>query len=208
VPATAKIDYKRELRELYAAGGEPVIVDVPDLAYLMIDGQGDPNADAGFAGAIGALYTVAYTAKFAIKRAPGGVDYAVMPLEGRFWAPDLATFKSDDKSSWSWTLMIMAPDQLTAEIFKSAQQTAMHKKSLEAIERLRLERFAEGRAAQVLHVGPYSAEGPTIERLHAFIADHGYERSGRHHEIYLSDPARTAPEKLKTIIRQPVSASG
>jgi hypothetical protein len=106
---TAKLDYKRELRELYAPGGEPVIVDVPDLAYLMIDGHGDPNTAPEFSEAIEALYTVAYAAKFAVKRAQGGIDYGVMPLEGTFWTPDMSTFATEDKSAWAWTLMIMQP---------------------------------------------------------------------------------------------------
>ncbi|MFI4984538.1 MAG: GyrI-like domain-containing protein [Solirubrobacterales bacterium] len=202
-----KIDYKRELRELYAPRGEPAIVDVPDLTYLMIDGHGDPNTAPEFSEAIEALYTVAYTAKFAVKRAPEGIDYGVMPLEGLFWTPDMSTFTTEDKSAWDWTMMIMQPDLLTPEVFAQAQATAKKKKSLDAIGRMRLEHFAEGLAAQVLHIGPYAAEGPTIQRLHAFIAEQGYERAGKHHEVYLGDPRRAAPEKMKTIVRQPIAAA-
>jgi hypothetical protein len=202
--AATKIDFKRELRELYAPAREPSLVEVPDLAFLMIDGHGDPNTTPEFSEAIEALYTVAYTAKFAIKRAPQGIDYRVMPLEGVFWTADMSTFAAGERSAWDWTLMIMQPDQLTSEVLGQALATASEKKSLDAIGRMRLEVFAEGLAAQVLHIGPYAAEAPTIRRLHAFIAEQGYERTGKHHEIYLSDPRRAAPERLKTVLRQPV----
>ncbi len=202
--SATKIDYKRELRELYAPGRTPVIVEVPELSYLMIDGHGDPNTAAEFSEAVEALYSVAYGAKFAVKRAPDGIDYVVMPLEGLFWAPDMSVFATGDKSSWEWTLMIMQPDCVTGEIVDEARAAAEGKKSLEAIARVRSERFAEGRAAQIMHIGPYAAEGPTIQQLHAFIAEHGYQLAGKHHEIYLSDPRRTAPERMKTVIRQPI----
>lgn len=200
-----KIDFKRELQALFTAPREPVVVEVPDLAYLMIDGQGDPNTATEYTESIEALYTVAYAAKFAIKRAPNGIDYGVMPLEGLWWTPDMATFATADKSAWHWTMMIMQPDAVTPEVFAHALGTASKKRSPQVLERLRLERFAEGPAAQIMHIGPYAAEGPTIERMHAFIAEQGYELTGKHHEIYLSDPRRSAPERLKTIIRQPVA---
>jgi len=203
---TTTVDYKRELHELYRADREPQIIDVPDLAFVMIDGHGDPNTAAQFGAAVEALYAVAYTAKFAVRRLPEGIDFRVMPLEGLFWAADLSTFTSEEKSSWDWTLMIMQPDRVTPEIFGEAQVAATKRKSSDAIARVRFERFAEGPAAQVLHIGPYSAEASTIERLHAFIAEHGYARAGKHHEIYLSDPRRAAPEKLRTIARQPIAS--
>ena len=146
--ATRKIDYKRELRELYAPGSEPVIVDVPELAYLMIDGHGDPNTAPEFSEAIEALYTIAYAAKFAVKRAAEGIDYGVMPLEGLFWTPDMSAFTTEDKSAWDWTLMIMQPDHVTLEVFDDARTRARKKKSLEAIGRVRLERFTEGPAVR------------------------------------------------------------
>lgn len=199
-----KIDFKRELRELYAPGHEPSLVEVPELAFVMIDGRGDPNTAPAYREAVEALYAVAYAAKFAVKRAPDGIDFGVMPLEGLWWAEDMSRFSSEDKTDWSWTAMIMQPEPVTTEIAEAARQHAAAKKSLPALERLRFERFHEGLAAQVLHIGPYAEEGPTIARLHAFIAEHGYVPAGKHHEIYLSDPARSAPEKLKTVIRQPV----
>jgi hypothetical protein len=161
------------------------LVDVPELQFAMIDGHGDPNVAPEYRGAMQALCAVAYAVRFALKRAPVGLDFGVMPLESLWWVPDMAAFTIDDKSNWDWTAMIMQPDQVTQETFDAARATAAKKKSsLEAIERVRLERFTEGRAAQVLHIGPYAAEGPTIARLHAFIADQGYERAGKHHEIY------------------------
>ena len=204
---TTRIDPKRELRELYTAGHEPVKVEVPELAYLMIDGHGDPNTAVEYAEAIEALYTVAYTAKFAIKRAPDGVDYGVPPLEGLWWTPDLSTFTTEDKAAWCWTMMSMQPDLVTPEVFDEALEKASRKKPPETIGRLRLERFTDGPAAQIMHIGPYATEGPTIQRLHAFIAEQGYERAGKHHEIYLGDPRRAAPEKLKTILRQPIAVA-
>lgn len=204
--AASKVDFKRELRAFYSAGSEPVIVDVPEMAFLMIDGHGDPNTAPGYGEAIQALYPVAYAAKFAVRGGSGGLDFAVMPLEGLWWVPDMSMFTVEDKSAWDWTILIMQPDQVTQEIVEEAKTKAAKKNPSDAVARVRLERFAEGRAAQVMHVGPYSAEGPTIARLHSFITEQGYVRAGKHHEVYLSDPRRTAPEKMKTIIRQPVAA--
>jgi hypothetical protein len=204
MPAT-KIDFKRELRELYAPSREPGLVDVPELQFAMIDGHGDPNVVSQYRDAVQALFAVAYAVRFALKGAPNGLDYGVMPLEGLWWVPDMAAFTIEDKSAWDWTAMIMQPEQVSAEVFHATRAAVAKKKpSLEALRRVRLERFSEGPAAQVLYRGAYADEGPTIRRLHAFIAEQGYKRAGKHHEIYLSDPGRTAPEKLKTIIRQPV----
>ena len=203
-----KLDYKRELKELYGPrAGAPAIVDVPLLAFLMVDGMGDPNTSREYKEAVEALFAVSYRMKFAVKRGAEGIDYGVMPLEGLWWVDDMSTFSVDDKSGWSWTAMIMQPDVVTEELVQRSIPEASRKKPLPAATRLRFDRFGEGLAAQVLHTGPYSAEGPTIERLHAFIADAGYRPSGKHHEIYLSDPSRAEPAKLRTIIRQPVAAA-
>jgi hypothetical protein len=201
------VDLRRELPQLYRAAAAPALVDVPPLDYLMIDGSGDPNTAPEYAEAVQALYSVAYTVRFALRRVPDPVDAPVMPLEGLWWVPDMSTFSVEDKSRWNWTLMIVQSAHVTADVADSARHAAARKKGLPAIERVRLERFAEGRAAQILHVGPYSAEGPTVATLHRFIADSGLAPSGRHHEIYLGDPRRAAPERLRTIIRQPVSAA-
>jgi hypothetical protein len=203
-----RLDYKRELKELYGPrAGHPAIVDVPELSFLMVDGMGDPNTSRDYREAVEALFAVSYRMKFAVKRGASGIDYAVMPLEGLWWVDDLSTFSLDDKSGWSWTAMIMQPDVVTDELVQRSILEASMKKPLPAATRLRFDRFGEGLAAQVLYRGPYSAEGPTIERLHGFIADAGYRPSGKHHEIYLSDPSRAEPAKLRTIIRQPVSAA-
>lgn len=202
---TVAIDIEQELHKLYRAGKKPEFVEVPELSFLMIDGHGDPNLSEHYRVAIQALYGVSYTLKFALKRA-GGPDYRVAPLEGLWWVEDMAGSSIEDKSDWDWTAMIRQPAEVTPELVAEAVREVAEKKKLPAAGELRLERFAEGLAAQVLHVGPYADEGPTIGRLHAFIAQHGHARRGKHHEIYLSDPRRTAPERLKTIIRQPVRA--
>jgi hypothetical protein len=199
-----KLDFKRVFKELYAPSKTPAMVDVPELTFLMIDGAGDPNTSQDYKDAVEALYAVSYGLKFAIKRSPDGFDYGVMPLEAQWWVDDMSTFSVTDKAAWQWTAMIMQPDEVTIEQFEDAVDKAVARKSLRAASKLRLERFREGRAAQVLHLGPYRDEGPTIDRLHAFIADQGNARAGKHHEIYLSDARRTAPERLKTVIRQPV----
>ncbi len=171
----------------------------------MIDGAGDPNTSLAYARAVEALFSVSYRAKFAFKRSPGGIDFGVMPLEGLWWADDWSVFTSDDRANWKWTMIILQPDFLPEEFIRNAIEETGRKKDLPALADLRFERFAEGRAAQILHVGPFAEEGPTIERLHAFIDEKG-ERAGKHHEIYLSDVRRAAPAKWKTIIRQPMRA--
>jgi hypothetical protein len=207
MPAT-KIDLVREFRELYAPGREPAAVEVPEFSFLMVDGHGDPNVAPEYGHAVEALYSVSYTLKFTLKRGPQGLDYRVMPLEGLWWVPDMSAFTIEDKSAWDWTMMIRQPGQVDEDLFEQALAKATRNKELPAANLLRLERFSERLAAQVMHIGPYAAEGPTIQRLHAFIADQGYERADKHHEIYLSDPRRAAPEKMKTVLRQPMARSG
>ncbi len=200
-----RIDMKQTLKGLYRQpAGTPAVVEVPELAFLMTDGMGDPNTTPAYAEAVEALYSVAYTLKFMLKNGPAAADYAVMPLEGLWWADDMASFTSGDRAAWRWTMMIAQPDAIAEELVRQASAQAARKKNLPALPRLRLERFAEGRAAQILHIGPYAAEGPTIERLHEFIAAQGYQLRGKHHEIYLSDPRRSAPERMQTIVRQPI----
>ena len=202
----AKLDLVRDLKELYKPSArEAALVDVPPMSFLMIDGQGDPNTSQDYVAALEALYSVAYTLKFMIKKGPAAVDYGVMPLEGLWWSDDMNAFVAGRKDSWQWTSMIMQPEFVTRELFEEAVGQAAKKKTLPALSKIRLEEFAEGRAAQIMHIGPYSAEGPTIEKLHGFISEKGFERSGKHHEIYLGDPRRAAPDKLMTVIRQPIA---
>lgn len=200
-----KIDYKREFADLYAPRGGPALLDVPPLMFLMVDGHGDPNTVPEYPAAIEALYAVAYAAKFLVKRSPAGIDFTVMPLEGLWWAADTAALAAADKSDWNWTAMIMQPEPVTSELAALARENAAAKKSLPALEHLRFASFEEGKAAQVMFRGPYADEEPAIAALHTYIAEQGLAAVGKHHEIYLNDPNRTAPEKLKTIIRQPVS---
>jgi hypothetical protein len=197
------IDLKKDMKELYAAKKEPSLVEVPELSYLMIDGEGDPNNSQSFSDAVSALYSVSYTLKFTLKKA-GICDYPVMALEGLWWTDRMEDFLLSNKKLWKWTLMIVQPDIITEEMVKRAADEAMKKKPLASLGELRLERGEAERAAHILHVGPYAVEEPTIRRLHDFIRDQGLRRGGKHREIYLNDASRTAPERLKTIIRQPV----
>ena len=201
----SSVDLKKLYREHYTARvGKPALVEVPPRPFLMIDGQGDPNTSQEYADALAALYPIAYGIRAVIKRETGD-GYTVMPLEGLWWADDMATFSVEDKSNWKWTMMICQPAAATAEMAAAVIPEAIAKKGLASGDRVRFAVYDEGRAAQVLHVGPYADEEPTIELLHRFIEDEGLERSGLHHEIYLGDPRRTDPAKLKTIIRQPVA---
>jgi hypothetical protein len=200
-----KLDLKKQWNHLYQPPAtEIVAVDVPPLTYLMVDGEGDPNISPAFIQAIEALYSLSYTLKFSLKKSPQAVDYGVMPLEGLWWANDPHAFHRQDKSTWKWTAMILQPDFISYIQVDAAFNEVRKKKKPVALDRVRLETLKEGTAAQILYVGPFSAEGPTIQRIHDFIHSAGKELCGKHHEIYLSDPRRTTPEKLKTIIRQPM----
>ncbi|MCG3210278.1 MAG: hypothetical protein FOGNACKC_03909 [Anaerolineae bacterium] len=198
-----KIDFKKELKNLYNPSAKTAtVIDVPPLNFLMIDGHGDPNTAPAYREAVEALFSLSYALKFMVKKELA-VDYAVMPLEGLWWADDMSRFSVEDKSGWLWTAMIMQPEYIVADLVETARAQVARKKNLPALPRLRLETFHEGRAAQITHIGPYAAEAPTIAQLHQFIAAQGGQCAGKHHEIYLNDPGRTAPEKLKTVIRQP-----
>jgi hypothetical protein len=196
------LDLKKERKDLYSPPAKDVsFVDVPEMRFLMIDGQGDPNTAESYKHAIEALFTVSYTLKFMCKKA-GEPDYAVMPLEGLWWT-DGEGFDYGHKDAWRWTMMIAQPDFVMAEQIEAAIAQAEAKKDLPALAKLRFEAFREGPSAQIMYVGPYADEGPTIERVHAAIRERGCRLSGKHHEIYLGDSRRSAPEKLKTVIRQP-----
>lgn len=198
-----KLDWKKDCKDLYFPPSRPVMVEVPPINYLMIDGHGDPNHSPLYQEAVEALFTLAYTLKFAIKKAEG-IEYAVYPAEGLWWVADMTQFTMADKSEWDWTMMIAQPECVTPAWVEQARAEAFKKKGLAAIQRVRFETYAEGPSAQVLYTGPFADEGPTIAALHAFIEQQGRTLAGKHHEIYLSDMRRTAPEKLKTVIRQPV----
>jgi hypothetical protein len=199
-----KLDLKKDLKHLYLPSAKEVtVVRVPRFNYLTIDGAGDPNTSEEFRGAIQALYAVAYTLKFMIKKEKK-IDYPVMALEGLWWTDDMANFSAENKSAWKWRLMILQPGVVTKAFFKKALREAKEKKGFPALDTIRFEPYHEGLSVQILHVGTYAEEGPTIEKLHAFARQRGYDLSGKHHEIYLSDPRRVKPEKMKTVIRQPI----
>ncbi len=203
-----KTDFKKELKDYYSgvSAKEFSIVDVPPLKFLMIDGQGYPGTSQEYQDALQTLYPLSYTLKFMGKKK--GKDYVVMPLEGLWWADNMSVFSTEffekNKDAWKWTSMIMQPDFITQEMVDKVVEEVKEKKDPPALSKARFETFTEGLSAQILYFGSYSEEGPTIERMHKNIKDQGYELRGKHHEIYLSDPRRTKPERLKTIIRQPI----
>lgn len=200
-----KIDYKKELKEFYRPSAKKVVeVNIPKMNFLMVDGNGAPET-IEYKEAIEALYSVSYTLKFMIKKGDIGIDYGVLPLEGLWWADDMSDFINDNKSKWIWTMMIMQPDLVTKNLVQEAINQVKDKKNLPAIDKVKFKPFQEGKCAQTLHVGPFSEEGPTVERVHSFITECGNELKGKHHEIYLTDIRRAAPENLKTVIRQPMS---
>ncbi|GAA0972252.1 GyrI-like domain-containing protein [Nocardiopsis tropica] len=205
---TNKTDFKKTLDAYRAPRGRFRIAEIPDLHYLMIDGRGDPNTSPAFAEAVGALYPVAYKLKFASKRELGR-DYVVMPLEGLWWAEDMDAFTAArDKSRWDWTMMIMVPDWTDQDMFASAVERAAAGNRPARLGDVRLERLSEGRCVQTLHVGPFDGEAGVLARMHhEFIPDHGLRMTGKHHEIYLGDFRRVAPERMRTILRQPVEAA-
>lgn len=199
-----KVDLKKELKHLYQPSAKEVVqIDVPTMNYLMVDGEGDPNTSQAYSDAVEALFMVSYAAKFMVKKGASAVDYGVMPLEGLWWADDMSRFTTTDKSNWKWTMMIVQPSFVTPDIIDSAIADVKKKKNPPAIFKLRLEAFAEGKCAQILHIGPFFEEGPTIEKVHQFI-DSKSKRTGKHHEVYLSDIRKADPSKWKTIIRQPM----
>ena len=199
-----KLDFKKTLKALYAPSAKDfALVDVPRMLFVKVDGAGDPNTAEDYQIGLSWIYSVSYGLKFA-SRAGLGKDYTVMPLEALWWADDNEDFVTRKKDKWRWTQMIMAPDFITPKMHDAAVEKA-GKKFGEPPGSLRLEPYDEGLTVQILHVGSYDDEAPTIKRLHEeFIPQHGLTENGLHHEIYLSDPRTTEPSKLKTILRQPV----
>lgn len=199
-----KIDFKKTMKEFYNPPKKFGVVDLPEMLFLMIDGHGDPNTAQEYQDALEALYAVAYKMKFISKKTLEK-DYVVPPLEGLWWAEDMDTFITRDKSAWDWTMMIMVPDWITAEIFNDALEQVRKKKNPTSLDKVRLESYHEGLSVQIMHIGSYDDEGPVLAQMHnKFIPENGYVENGKHHEIYLSNPRRVAPEKLKTVLRQPV----
>jgi hypothetical protein len=198
-----KIDFKKVLKDLYQPPTSKVVqVDVPQMNFLMVDGKGDPNTSQEYTEAVEVLFQVSYTLKFMVKKGSLAIDYGVMPLEGLWWADDMSAFSVEDKSRWKWTIMIMQPEFEIGEMVEKAILDVTKKKKPAAILKLRFETFKEGKAAQIMHIGPFSEEGPTVEKVHQFIDANG-ELCGKHHEIYLTDIRKADPAKWKTVIRQP-----
>lgn len=201
-----KVDFKKTLKHLYNPPRKDfVIVEVPRMNFLMIDGQGDPNTAESYQHALEALYGMSFTIKFASKKELGR-DYTVPPLEGLWWAEDMDIFTTtSSKDEWLWTMMMMVPDWIDETFVEKGRAKVADSKELATLDSVRFESYEEGLSVQILHIGPYDAEGPTIARLHdEFLPQQGFVENGKHHEIYLSDPRRVAPEKWKTVLRQPV----
>ena len=200
-----KIDYKKEEKQFYKPSAKKAVaLVVPQMNFLMVDGEGDPNTAQAYKDAIGALYPLSYALKFMVKKGDMGIDYGVLPLEGLWWADDMSTFSVDNKDGWKWTLIMRQPAFITEAMVQEATVQVQKKKNPVALPLVRFEAFAEGKVAQIMHIGPFSEEAPTIEKLHAFIEESGSQRRGKHHEIYLSDIRRANPKNWKTVIRQPM----
>ncbi len=203
-----KVDFRKEFKNLYNPPSKNVaVVDVPAFNFLMVDGMGDPVISQEYKDAVEALFAVSYALKFMVKKEKSAVDYGVLPLEGLWWADDMNAFVEGKRDCWKWTAMIMQPKFVTEQMFQDGVAQVKKKKNLTAIHKIRFETFHEGLSAQIMHLGPYSAEKHTIEKIHGFIKDNGYVVNGKHHEIYLSDVRKSAPEKLKTVLRQPMRKS-
>jgi hypothetical protein len=203
-----KTDLTKTLDTYRARRGEIRLVEVPPLRYLMVDGHGDPNTAPEYTEALEALYPLAYALKFA-SRDDLGRDYVVPPLEGLWWAQDMAAFTTArDKGAWDWTMMLMVPEWVTDDRVAATRDAVAGKKFGARLERVRVAVLDEGLCVQTLHVGPFEDEAPLLADLHErYVPEHGLVMTGKHHEIYLGDPRRTAPERLRTILRQPVRRS-
>lgn len=207
----AAFDYKKEYKELYLPKEKPVLVDVPEMTFIMIDGSGAPEGEE-YQSAIETIYALSYTIKMSYKRGQepvGFFEYVVPPLESLWWSKGGKLDPRMPKSDWLWTVMIRQPEFVTPEVFRWAVEECRKKKPQLDVSRARLESFKEGLCVQVLHIGRYDEEYRSTALLEEYIAENGLRnlvgREHKHHEIYLSDPHRTAPEKLKTVIRFPVS---
>ena len=203
----AKIDFKKSMKKLYQpSANEVVIVNVPEMQFLMIDGMGSPGDSQEYQDALAALYPVAFKTKFLSKAK--GKDYVVPPLEGLWWADNMEDYQSGNRDKWKWTMMIRQPDWITETLIEEAIEITKKSKTelSKLLDKLRFERYNEGQCAQIMHLGPFSEEGPTVDKVHNFIKDQNGKYDGliqKHHEIYLSDPRRAKPENMKTVIRQP-----
>ncbi len=207
----AAIDFKKAFKELYQPPNQPVVVTVPKMKFVMVDGEGYPGGNPAYEAAIQILYALSYGIKMMPRQGfqpEGYYDYVVPPLEGLWWIHEGEVFSFEDKDNWLWTMMIRQPDFVDEEIFNRAREEAVRKKKAAGLEKARLESFTEGLCLQVMHIGPYSSEPATLALMEKYMAENGYRdtfyRGGKHHEIYLSDPRKASPDKLKTVLRQPI----
>jgi hypothetical protein len=200
-----KVDFRKTLKSLYIPSAKEVaLVDVLPMNFLMIDGRGDPQTSKDYSDAVEALYSVSYAPKLGIKKGLNKTEYKIMPLESLWWTEAGEHFDAANRDLWQWTAMIMQPPLVTADSVEDAIPEEGEKKDLPALSKMRFENFRERRSARIMHVGSFSEEGPTTARVHKFVASEGYKTCGRHHEIYFNAYRRTAPGKLKTVIRQPL----
>jgi len=202
-----KVDYKKDYKEFYLPKGIPTTIDVPPMVFIMVDGKGDPKGDE-YQNALSLLYSLSYTIKMKGKDIAGYFDYTVFPLESLWWSED-GIFDSNERDTWCWISLIRQPEFVTAEIFKWAVELTTKKKPELDFSKTRFEQFNEGLCVQMMHIGPYTDEPATIEKMREFMEQNGLvDMTGadrKHHEIYLSNPNKAKPEKMKTVIRIPVS---
>lgn len=201
---TTKVDFRKTLKNLYQPQkGNFHFVEVPAMNFLMIDGKGDPNTSVEYQQALEVLYAMSYGIKFASKSQ--GLDYIVPPLEGLWWMEDMSEFTLANKPRWEWTMMIMQPEWIVPETVEKVREKTYKKKGSSSLHKIRFDEYHEGVSVQILYIGAYREEAPTIAEMHKFIEQNGYLPRGKHHEIYLGDPRKTTEDKLQTILRQPIS---
>ncbi len=211
--AMEKLDYKKAYKELYQPGKKPGIIEVPEMRFIQVEGRGNPNTSAEYQQSIEILYGLSFGIKMSKMTGecpPGYFEYVVPPLEGLWWSEETAFDGKNitDKDKLHWISMIRQPDFVDEEVFERAKQGLMKKKPDLQFENTRLVKWTEGLCCQMMHIGPYDAEAESLEKMEAYIAEQGYELDicgdRRHHEIYLGDPRRTKPERLRTVLRHPV----
>ncbi|MDP4089824.1 MAG: GyrI-like domain-containing protein [Bacillota bacterium] len=207
-----KMDYKKEYKDLYVPSNKkPVLIDVPEMKFVMVDGCGDPNNNPEFEKSVEALYSVSYAIKMLPKKGivpEGYIEYVVPPLEGLWWIEGSDKFSFTERENWRYTLMIRQPEFVTAELFQQCLMETKRKKNNEKLEEVGFESFTEGLCVQMMHIGPYATEPETKEVMENFLTENARrDETGavrKHHEIYLSDPRKGDPEKRKTVLRIPV----
>jgi len=197
------VDFKKEMKAFYQPSTSPALIDVPEMSFIMLTGAGHPDSDL-FQETIQTLYSVAFTIKFSLKKQKSGNEYVVPPLEGLWWTAGESVFDINNKDNWAWTMMIMQPDFITKDVFQAGIEEIRKKKNPSLLDKVTFEKYHEGLSVQLMHIGPYSEEPANIKKMHDFAAEFGFTLHGKHHEIYVGDPRRTAPDRLKTVLRQPI----